>query len=246
MPLCPSVLWFQMALIGSRAAYTARPLLLICLDVKLSDSEQQKLQRKQDLWYLAQAMRQYGRRYQFAKFVTDAVHKVIHVFNEDWQSSWSHPAESHPGRVSPQAEHPRAWRDLYMQDPHLYFKLLFSLDYALSYGKMPSPAKFLSWSLGQPSVSQLPHTSPPNGASLTSLRGPSSSSAVYLSPDPTAPGPTTPLACLPRDHQMNTFAPVLPGRPEYAYNVSRAVDLGGGCEEIERSGILNNWGNNTI
>jgi hypothetical protein len=29
-------------------------------------------------------------------------------------------------------------------------------------------------------------------------------------------------------------------------SVSRAVDLGGGSEEIERSGILNNWGNNTI
>jgi hypothetical protein len=31
-----------------------------------------------------------------------------------------------------------------------------------------------------------------------------------------------------------------------ARSVSRAVDLGGGCEEIERSGILNNCGNNTI
>jgi hypothetical protein len=29
-------------------------------------------------------------------------------------------------------------------------------------------------------------------------------------------------------------------------NVSRAVDLGGESEEIERSGILNNCGSNTI
>jgi hypothetical protein len=28
--------------------------------------------------------------------------------------------------------------------------------------------------------------------------------------------------------------------------VSRAVDLDGGCEEIERSAILNNYGNDTI
>jgi hypothetical protein len=28
--------------------------------------------------------------------------------------------------------------------------------------------------------------------------------------------------------------------------VGRAVDLGGGSEEVERSVILNNWGNGTI
>jgi hypothetical protein len=28
--------------------------------------------------------------------------------------------------------------------------------------------------------------------------------------------------------------------------VNRTIDLGGGSEEIERSDILNNWGNDTI
>jgi hypothetical protein len=31
-----------------------------------------------------------------------------------------------------------------------------------------------------------------------------------------------------------------------AFIVGRAVDLGGGSEEVERSVILNNWGNGTI
>ncbi|KAL2843046.1 hypothetical protein BJX68DRAFT_244262 [Aspergillus pseudodeflectus] len=135
----------------SATAYTAFPLLLVSLDVELSRSEHEKGQRMQDLSVCAEAMKQFGHRFRFTQFVSDIVCKVLQLLNG---ASWSvsvprrnrNPA-GEPTTVEVESR-PQAWSDVYLQTPQLYFKLLFSLEHSLCWGKMPSSAELPDWSRG--------------------------------------------------------------------------------------------------
>ncbi|KAL2828848.1 fungal-specific transcription factor domain-containing protein [Aspergillus pseudoustus] len=124
----------------SASAYTAVPLLLISLDVELSASENQKEKRMRDLSFCAEAMKQYGHRFRFAQFVSEIVCKVLRLMNGGMF------AASPPGMPEEAGNRPRAWSELYLYAPQLYFKLLFSLEYSLSWGKVPSAQQFPDWS----------------------------------------------------------------------------------------------------
>ncbi|KAJ0419597.1 fungal-specific transcription factor domain-containing protein [Aspergillus carlsbadensis] len=133
----------------SATAYTAFPLLLVSLDVELSKSEREKGQRMQDLSVCAEAMKQFSHRFRFAQFVSDIVCKVLQLLNgTSWSVSISRGTQN-PAGESSTAEiesRPQAWSDVYLQAPQLYFKLLFSLEHSLCWGKMPSSAELPDWS----------------------------------------------------------------------------------------------------
>ncbi|KAB8238954.1 transcription factor domain-containing protein [Aspergillus alliaceus] len=137
----------------SASAYTALPLLLVSLDVWLSSSEYQKKRHMQDLSHCAEAMRQYERRFSFAKFVTEIVRKVVQLVDHESLSKPRSPINNISGLsglAAPTPNHPpRSWSETYSQNPQLYFKLLFSLDHFLSYGNVPSPGEPPDWFLGQ-------------------------------------------------------------------------------------------------
>lgn len=70
-------------------------------------------------------MQEYKRRFSFAKFVSDIVQQLIRPL-DGLVSGSSHPkADSEYG----------SWCDIHSHNPQLYFSLLFSLDFYLSYGK---------------------------------------------------------------------------------------------------------------
>lgn len=131
-----------------RSAYTALPLLLISLDVWLSPSDYQKKSRMRDLSHCAEAMRQYESRFSFAKFVSEIVRRVLQLVDyTSWSRSARSPADNVSGLTMPIPNHrPQTWSEICLQNPELYFKLLFSLDYSLSYGKTPSLGETPDWS----------------------------------------------------------------------------------------------------
>ncbi|KAL3490723.1 fungal-specific transcription factor domain-containing protein [Aspergillus germanicus] len=155
----------------SATAYTAFPLLLVSLDVELSRSEREKGQRMQDLSVCAEAMKQYSHRFRFAQFVSDIVCKVLQLLNG---ASWS--VSVPRGNANSSAEsttvevesRPQAWNDVYLQTPQLYFRLLFSLEHSLCWGKMPSSAELPEWSRAHSASS---HSTPPRLSKSPSGKG---------------------------------------------------------------------------
>lgn len=127
------------------------PLLLISLDVQLSSSESQKGKRMRELSYCAEAMRQYACRFQFAQFVSGIVCKVLQLLD----AASSPAAMSHArGNILEEGmcegeTRPQTWCELYIENPQLYFTLLFSLDHSLSWGKVPTSHDLPDWSLSR-------------------------------------------------------------------------------------------------
>ncbi|KAL3482046.1 hypothetical protein BJX99DRAFT_253169 [Aspergillus californicus] len=121
----------------SASAYTAMPLLLVSLVARLSPSQSQREKSMQDVSHCTVAMRQYEHRFTSAKFVSELVCKVLRQTDCIRQLR---PMASDTGdNASDANSSPTAsWTDAFSRNPQLYFKLLFSLDYSLSLGKLPS------------------------------------------------------------------------------------------------------------
>lgn len=92
-----------------------------------------------ELSYCAEAMRQYARRFQFAQFVSGIVRKDLQLLD-----ATSSPAAMSRARGNIPEEgmfegetRPQTWCELYIENPQLYFTLLFSLGHSLSWGKVP-------------------------------------------------------------------------------------------------------------
>jgi hypothetical protein len=116
-----------------------------------------------ELSYCAEAMRQYASRFQFAQFVSGIVCKVLQLLD-----ATSSPAAMSRARGNILEEgmfegetRPQTWCELYIENPQLYFTLLFSLDHSLSWGKVPTSHELPDWSLSRRSsrVEQLNRSS---------------------------------------------------------------------------------------
>lgn len=133
-------------------AYTALPLVLLSLDVKLSSTESQKLTRKYQLNLYAEMMKHYGRRYNFVNVVSDTVGKLLQLVDQTKsQSSYLSLQENSSDLTSShmlEASRPNTWGDIVLQQPQLYFRLSASLDYSLSRGKYPRDSELPSWVVG--------------------------------------------------------------------------------------------------
>jgi hypothetical protein len=125
----------------------------------------------QDLSVCAEAMKQYSHRFRFAQFVSDIVCKVLQLLNG---TSWSVSVPRGNSNASAESNtvevesRPQAWNDVYIQTPQLYFKLLFSLEHSLCWGKMPSSAELPEWSRAHSASS---HSTPPRLSKSPSGKG---------------------------------------------------------------------------
>ncbi|KAL2840639.1 fungal-specific transcription factor domain-containing protein [Aspergillus pseudodeflectus] len=168
----------------SAVAYTAWPLLLASLDVQLSKSQSQKRTRMPELWVFEEAMRQYKQQFLVAQFLTDIIDRLLRVSKGELDETRKNPHDiAQPERQN----QPQEWSELYWQSPHLYFKVLFSLDYAMSSGKLPSKEEYPDWSPAQLG----PQPSPAQSPRLTPLATDHTSLCVYQCLEP-APFPVLP------------------------------------------------------
>lgn len=129
------------------AAYTALPLVLLSLDVKLSSTESQKLKRKYRLNVYVEMMRHYDQRYDFAKVISDTVIKLLQSVDIKLllNKLAAQESSSHTELQLSKGSRPRSWGDIITRNPQLYFKLSVSLDHSLSKGKYPCDNELPSW-----------------------------------------------------------------------------------------------------
>ncbi|OBT63483.1 hypothetical protein VE03_08118 [Pseudogymnoascus sp. 23342-1-I1] len=130
-------------------AYTALPLALLSLDVKLSSTELEKTNRQQRLSVYLETMKQCGNRFDFVSVVSGIITKILQLVDFTGRSAFSsnNTASSDtnlPVLRTPTA-HPKNWTEFVNTQPNLYFRLSASLDYALSKGIYPSEDELPKW-----------------------------------------------------------------------------------------------------
>ncbi|KAJ0417990.1 hypothetical protein BJY00DRAFT_325262 [Aspergillus carlsbadensis] len=158
----------------SAVAYTAWPLLLASLDVQLSRSQSQKRSRMPELWVFEEAMRRYKQQFLVTQFLTDTINGLLRVSKTELHETVEN---THNTAQLGRQGQPQEWSELYSHNPHLYFKVLFSLDYAMSSGKLPSEEEYPDWS-----PVQLPPQPPaPQSPRLTPLAMDKTNLCVYQS-----------------------------------------------------------------
>ncbi|KAL5359060.1 hypothetical protein BJX96DRAFT_174017 [Aspergillus floccosus] len=113
----------------STIAYTALPLLLNALDIKLSTSRLQSVTRKRRFRHYANVMQLYQDRYDGTDSVAMFIQKTLQFASSMLipQSQDAH----NPGSVS------QSWSEIFSQNPQLYLRIALSLDYAFTCGHFP-------------------------------------------------------------------------------------------------------------
>jgi hypothetical protein len=137
-----------------------------------------------ELWVFEEAMRQYKQQFLVTQFLTDVIDRLLRLSKGELDETRKNPHDI----AQPEGQNqPQEWSELYWQTPHLYFKVLFSLDYAMSSGKLPSKEEYPDWSPAQLG----PQPPPSQSSRLTPLATYHTSLCVYQCLEP-APFPVLP------------------------------------------------------
>lgn len=123
-------------------AYTAFPLILSALDLRLSVDTGQVETKKRQLAVYMEAMRLYRKKYDGADRVSDIIDKVL--FDAANQSRQICPSVSSPETDSSTLWVDRSigWSEIFSQHPEFHLRLALALDFALSRGKFPKESDF--------------------------------------------------------------------------------------------------------
>jgi hypothetical protein len=136
-----------------------------------------------EIWVFEEAMRRYKQQFLVTNFLADIIDRLLRVSKGGLHVT----LETRHDVAQPDRQgQPQGWSELYSYNPHLYFKVLFSLDYALSSGKLPSEDEYPDWS----PAPTLPDSEPPASQSsqFTPMSADKFSLCVYQSPE-SAPFP---------------------------------------------------------
>ncbi|KAL1960772.1 hypothetical protein VTO42DRAFT_6602 [Malbranchea cinnamomea] len=118
----------------SAIAYTALPLLLNALDVKLSSSTSQIATRKRRLRYYAEVMQVYRDRYDGTDGVAVFIQQALRFADTpDFSSFCQQAQEGNPTESA-------TWLEVFSRKPRLYLRLSLTLDYAFTRGSFPQEA----------------------------------------------------------------------------------------------------------
>ncbi|EEP76991.1 predicted protein [Uncinocarpus reesii 1704] len=118
----------------SAIAYTALPLVLIALDVKLSGSVSQSATRKRRLRYYAEIMQLYRSRYDGTDDVAVYIREILQFAETQNLSISIRPMKSDD--CAPVQE-TRGWAEVFVRQPRFYLRMSLTLDYALARGRYP-------------------------------------------------------------------------------------------------------------
>ncbi|PGH18097.1 hypothetical protein AJ79_00725 [Helicocarpus griseus UAMH5409] len=119
----------------SAIAYTALPLLLNALDVKLSASTSQTATRQRRFRYYAEIMQSYRDRYDGTDGVAAFIQKALQ-FADNVNISIMFQQTQSGKRKSESC----GWPEVFTREPRLYLRLWLTLDYAFTRGSFPQDA----------------------------------------------------------------------------------------------------------
>jgi hypothetical protein len=108
------------------------------------------VKRKHQLNIYLEAMRHCCHRFDFGNVVSGIISKLVHAVGPAQSSSYLQMGDgsSDTSLKVPESTRPRSWTDIVTQQPQLYHKISFSLDYSLSSGKYPSDSELPVWNIG--------------------------------------------------------------------------------------------------
>ncbi|KAK2809859.1 hypothetical protein FQN50_003500 [Emmonsiellopsis sp. PD_5] len=119
----------------SAIAYTALPLLLNALDVKLSSSTSQTATRQRRFRYYAEIMQLYRDRYDGTDGVAVFIQQALQFADNLNISIMFQQTQS-----KAKASESYGWPEMFTREPRLYLRLSLTLDYAFTRGYFPKDA----------------------------------------------------------------------------------------------------------
>jgi hypothetical protein len=143
------------------------------------------MKRKHQLDIYMEAMRHCSHRFDFGNVVSGIISNLLHVVEPTQSAGYlqMRDGSSDASLKVPESTRPRSWIDIVTQQPQLYLKISFLLDYSLSRGKYPSDSELPVWNIDS-STSKVP-----NGPALSmdttnqvATMSPEKSSSMNLSP----------------------------------------------------------------
>lgn len=126
----------------SAVAYTALPLILTALDLKMSSDPAEATARRLELEVYVEAMRLYRKRYDGTEQLSSIVEKLLHDAEPETRRICSASGASTPERSLVLSRKSKDWSDILNQRPKVYLRLTLALDMALSRGKFPEESDF--------------------------------------------------------------------------------------------------------
>ncbi|KLJ05857.1 hypothetical protein EMPG_10711 [Blastomyces silverae] len=150
----------------SAIAYTALPLVLNALDVKLSGTTSQSATRKRRLSYYAEVMQLYRNRYDGTDYVALLIQEVLRFAekqnllisfqpnepssvmsspntssdNGKEDSNKSSPLTEASNGPAPSNKRTKSWSEVFIRQPRFYLRLSLSIDFAFARGQYPRDA----------------------------------------------------------------------------------------------------------
>ncbi|KAK2774854.1 hypothetical protein FQN53_003469 [Emmonsiellopsis sp. PD_33] len=148
----------------SAIAYTALPLVLNALDVKLSGTTSQSATRKRRLSYYAEVMQLYRNRYDGTDYVALLIQQVLRFAegqnllisiqpgaagnlmpdsangNGEGNSNTSTALTERPNKQLSIGKGTKSWAEVFVRQPRLYLRLSLSIDFAFARGQYPRDA----------------------------------------------------------------------------------------------------------
>lgn len=126
----------------SAVAYTALPLILTALDLKLSSDPTEATARRRQLEVYVEAMRLYRKRYDGTEQLSSVVERLLNDAEPETRRICSTSGTSTPERSLVLSRKSKDWRDILNQRPKFYLRLTLALDMALSRGRFPDETDF--------------------------------------------------------------------------------------------------------
>lgn len=139
-----ALIWLRCAqyLPISAVAYTALPLILTALDLKMSSDPVEATARRLEFEVYVEVMRLYRKKYDGTEQLSSVVERLLKDVEPETRRISSTSGASTPKRSLVLSKKSKDWSDILKQRPKVYLRLTLALDMALSRGKFPEESDF--------------------------------------------------------------------------------------------------------
>jgi hypothetical protein len=126
----------------SAVAYTALPLILTALDLKLSSDPAEATARRLELEVYVEVMRLYRKRFDGVEQLSSVVERLLNDAEPETRRICSTSGTTTLERSLVVSKKSKDWSDILKQRPKVYLRLALALDMALSRGSFPQESDF--------------------------------------------------------------------------------------------------------
>ena len=139
---CVSFNPLRLTIDRASVAYTALPLVLTALDLKLSVGTSQVNARRRHLDVYVNVMKLYRKKYDGTEQVSDVIEKILAEAEPQARRICGQPESTSTPSSLALSSKSRDWGDIFSHDPKVYLRLTLALDMSFSRGEFPQDCDF--------------------------------------------------------------------------------------------------------